>query len=182
MSQPDSDFPCLLDRIIGTGEGMRDRGISLADYRKAVLRDLKWLLNSPPSPRFERVFTARPIEGASLHDRDDQLRDEENPRGWLFPYVRKSVLNYGFRSLAGLVTKGLDPVELERDLREAIITFEPRFIPQSVVVKISRERFEAGKVVFEIKAKLWALPHIEPVQFRSELDLETGACAIQDES
>ncbi len=180
---PDSDFPCLLDRILGAGGGpnARYRGITLGEYRQAVLRDLKWLLNSPQAPRFDRCLTREPIETASLHDRDEQLRTEDNPRGYLYPYVRQSVLNYGFRSLAGLLTQGMDAVELERELREAIIHFEPRFIPQSVQVKLASEQFAEGKLAFVIKAQLWALPHVEPVQFRSEYDLETGGCAVSDE-
>lgn len=179
---PDSEYPCLLDRILGASEGTssRRRNMTLGEYRAAVLRDLKWLLNSPQSPDPARCLTWAPLDTESLHARDENLRSSENLRGYRYPFVRNSVLNYGTRSLAGLITQGMDTVELERELKEAIIHFEPRFIRSSVTVKLAQDHLETGKLAFEVTARLWALPHAEPVRFRSAYDLETGGCTIKD--
>jgi type VI secretion system protein ImpF len=182
ISSPEREYPCLLDRIMGPSARSSSSvgGMTPAEYRKAVLRDLKWLLNSPQYLRPDRCLTWGARQEATPHDRDDNLRSSENPQGYLYPFVRESVVNYGSRSLAGTLIKGSDPVELERDIREAIITFEPRLIAETVSVKISMDQFEVGTLAFNVSGQLWALPHPEPLHFRSEFDLESGGCAIKE--
>jgi type VI secretion system protein ImpF len=195
-SASDSKYPCLLDRLLGpNARWSRHRAaidaksrlsqhptpMTPADYREAVLRDLKWLLNSPQPLRPERCLIGGDPEEASPHDRDDTLRTPENPRGYFFPFVRQSVLNYGAVSLTGIHGQGLDTEECARELREVIINFEPRFIPETVQVEVVDDP-KAGTLVFSVSAHLWALPHPEPVRFRSEFDLERGGCKIEPKS
>lgn len=152
-----SRLPCLLDRLIdespsqSTGPAV-GRGVSLKEYRIAVLRDLRWLLNSP------------------RHLKTEELYD--------YPEVAKSVLNYGTRDLAGLTSSVLDPIEIETELRDTILEFEPRIIPDSLQVRLVDGAGEDGKIAFEINGQLWALPHAERILFRTEMDLETGTCEL----
>jgi type VI secretion system protein ImpF len=151
-------LPCLLDRLVDfspdtTEEAMRRRTVSLDEYRAAVLRDLRWLLNSACHLRGEDV--------------------------WEYSQIATSVLNYGTRDLAGVTTDNLDNMELERQYRDAIIAFEPRIVPESLQVRmVQTDRSEVGRVGFEIKGHLWALPHPERIFFRTDIDLETGVCEI----
>jgi type VI secretion system protein ImpF len=70
-------------------------------------------------------------------------------------------------------------MNLERQYREAIIAFEPRIMPDSLQVRmVHSDRTEVGRVGFEIKGHLWALPHPERIYFRTDIDLETGVCEI----
>jgi type VI secretion system protein ImpF len=151
-------LPCLLDRLVDHApeareESVRRRTIALDEYRAAVLRDLRWLMNSPAHLPSEDICE--------------------------FPHVAKSVLNYGTRDLAGATTDNLDSMELERQYREAIIAFEPRIVPETLQVRmILSDHTEVGRVGFEIKGHLWALPHPERIFFRTDIDLETGICEI----
>ena len=93
--------------------------------------------------------------------------------------VARSVLNYGTRDLAGVTSDNLDAMELERQFRDAIIAFEPRIVPDSLQVRmVQSDRTEIGRVGFEIKGHLWALPHPERIFFRTDIDLESGICDI----
>src|SRR5690242_8242785 len=112
-SNRDRINPSLLDRLTDEGPG-RATSTSLSELRRSVLRDLTWLFNTT------------------------QLFDAESAEAW--PQVRSSVLNYGLPALAGSHASSLDINRLERALRQAIVDFEPRILPDSVTVKADLER------------------------------------------
>ena len=152
--------PCLLDRLRDDNPGERmesrsQRVVSLQRFREAVLRDVRWLLNANP------VLT--PEEAAE------------------FPEVAKSTLNYGVRDLTGQTTHDFNPTELERQLREAIILFEPRIDPRTVEVGAVADgvTVRVGRLGFEIRGELWAKPMPEQLFLRTQLDLETGDCTLE---
>jgi type VI secretion system protein ImpF len=178
-------FPCTLDRLLQPSQrgsdGQKD-WISPRQYRDAVLRDLKWLLNSPQYPDFQKVLMRPSDEDlTTLHDRDDELRTPENRRGYYFPQARTSVLNYGARSFAGLSSQGLDVLEIEREIKEVLLQYEPRLIPSTISVKMARESVATGSLEFTIKAQLWFLPRPEPIQFRTRHNLDSGSCTLIDQ-
>lgn len=158
MQETQTRLPCLLDRLIDEApevkeEPARRRTVTLDDYRVAVLRDLRWLMNSPCHLPGEDI----------CH----------------YPHVARSVLNYGTRALAGATSDNLDSFDLERQLKDAIIAFEPRIVADSLHVRmVQSQSTEIGRVGFEIKGLLWALPHPERIFFRTDIDLETGICEI----
>ncbi len=171
-SPVEARLPCLLDRLIDeepsqTGDAARLRTLTLADYRQAVLRDLRWLLNSPR--RLSAEDSAKWITAPRLHPHGDVYQ---------FPAVATSVLNFGTRDLGGLTTDGMDTRQLEQDVEDAIKSFEPRILPETVRVRILDDYADMGKIAFEITGQLWAMPHAERIAFRTEMDLETGACEL----
>ncbi|SRR6266498_164999 len=151
--------PCLLDRLTdedpqNTQEGRSQRVISLARYKRGVLRDLEWLLN------------------ASAH-----LPGEGGP-GWRledFPEAERSVINFGTRQLSGLFAP--DMHELERHLADALQLFEPRILSQSVTIHASMDR---NVIDIEIRGELWANPMPEQLYVKTNIDLETGLCTLGD--
>jgi type VI secretion system protein ImpF len=151
-------LPCLLDRLVDEDPGTKEeawrrRTVSADEYRAAVLRDLRWLMNS------------------SSHLPDDDICQ--------FPQVARSVLNYGTRDLAGVTSDNIDGFDLEQQFRQAIINFEPRIIPESLHVRmIQGQQSEFAHIGFEIRGELWSLPHPERIFFRTDIDLETGVCEI----
>lgn len=151
-------LPCLLDRLVDEDpsskeEAWRRRTVSGDEYRAAVLRDLRWLMNSP-----------------------SHLLEEDICQ---FPQVARSTLNYGTRDLAGVTSDKLDGYELEQQFRQAILHFEPRIMPDSLQVRmIQSSQSDFAHIGFEIKGELWALPHPERIFFRTDIDLETGICEI----
>src|SRR5262245_8050102 len=137
-SNRDRINPSLLDRLTDEAPGAAGgRGLSttLSDLRRNVLRDLAWLFNTT------------------------QVLNAESAEAW--PQVRNSVLNYGLPPLAGTHASAVDVTRLERALRQAIIDFEPRILPESVTVKaeLERETLDHHNVVsLRIAGLLWAQP------------------------
>ena len=159
--EAENRLPCLFDRLIDEdpskrGDPASRRKIQLREYKNSVLRDLRWLLNSPKHLQEEPIYD--------------------------YPLASRSVLNYGTRDLAGMTSSALDSLEIETQLRDAILDFEPRIIADSLHVRLVQSAGDEAKISFEINGQLWAHPHAERVVFRTEMDLETGACDIQSMS
>ena len=152
--------PSLLDRLTDEAPGessQRGVAVTLSELRRSVLRDLNWLFNTC------------------------QLLKAEEAESW--PMVRKSVLNYGLPALSGVAASGLDVRKLERALRQAILDFEPRILPDSVSVKavLEGQAHEHHNVIsLHIEALLWAQPVPIELLLRSQLDLETGQNRVEE--
>jgi len=155
--------PCLLDRLTDEqptqGQESRDRRvISVRQLRQAVLRDMAWLLN------------------ASGHLNPEDVAE--------FPEVAKSVITFGMPDLTGLTASGIDPLEIEKMIKEAMKRFEPRVLPSTLKITagVGHDRHGHNTIFFEIRGDLWAQPTPEPLFLRTEVDLETGQCAIEERS
>jgi type VI secretion system protein ImpF len=147
--------PALLDRLVRDGaDGARV--ISKAELRAAVLRDLSWLFNAvQPHPEWQ----------------------EERPA------LVGTVLNYGMPPLAGKQASKVDLARLERQIAETIKAFEPRILPQSLVVQAmeSASVLETHNVIeFEIRGHLWAQPVPLEILLRTKLDLEAGQVEVRE--
>jgi type VI secretion system protein ImpF len=151
--------PCLLDRLTdddpqNTREGRHERVVSLKQFRQAVLRDLRMLLNSKRRPPEDPIYD--------------------------FDWAATSVLNYGIPEVCGHTTSETEPAELERFIRLALETFEPRIAAGSLRVRvIVPEKPEAGRALtFEIAGDVWAHPAPDHLLVETELDLESGHCTL----
>jgi len=160
---PDRDRlqPALLDRLLDdepeqTTEALTARVLTKQQLRQAVLRDLAWLLNCvrPPGIDGERV-----------------------------PYAAASVLNYGLPPLSGSQASTLDVATLEQNVRQAILLFEPRILPDSLRVRALEEASildHHNQIALEITGLLWSQPVPLEVLIRTDLDLETGQVNVRD--
>jgi type VI secretion system protein ImpF len=154
--------PCLLDRLTDDDpdvqvESRERRVMSVAQLRRAVLRDLEWLFN------------------AANKDNTGEFED--------YPAIRSSVLNYGMPDLCGVSVASLPEEDIERMVREAIERYEPRLIPGSTRVKVSKgQKDTSGQttLTLEIDSDLFANPLPEAVFLRTSLDLETGRASMQE--
>jgi type VI secretion system protein ImpF len=153
--------PSLLDRLTdhepGERQESRDKRIlTPSRLRESVRRDLTWLFNTP------NLAAATSLEA--------------------FPQVATSVLNYGLPSLAGKSSAGIELADLERLLRQAIWSFEPRLIKNSIKVRLSADRDEMSHnaLQFFIEAELWAQPIPLRLFFKTEIDLEAGYATVTD--
>jgi type VI secretion system protein ImpF len=129
--------PSLLDRLTDDEPANRRevqdvRGFSLVRLREAVLRDLSWLMNAS---HLAAVQDLRP-----------------------YPHVAASVLNYGIPPTTGRVKAGIDATALARQVRTALLHFEPRLLPDSLRVSVRRDPASDGAFQFLIEAELWAHP------------------------
>jgi type VI secretion system protein ImpF len=151
--------PCLLDRLTDDEPGKREesrsqRIVSHQKYRRGVLRDLEWLLNS------HAYITVEGLESFHLKD---------------YPEAFRSVINYGMRQLCGLTAPNLE--RLQQELTETIQVFEPRITPRSLVIRANLER---NLLTFEIEGELWANPLPEHLHIKTTVDVETGQCILGD--
>jgi type VI secretion system protein ImpF len=154
--------PALLDRLTDDEpdkkvEPREARVLSKRKLRDSVLRDLAWLFNAT---RLEAVNSLAKA-----------------------PFVRKSVLNFGMPALSGSTASSLDITDLTRAIREAILTYEPRILADTLEVETLIEGGDLDHhnvIGVQIRALLWAQP--VPLEFlvRTDFDLETGKVQITD--
>ncbi|MBV5297947.1 MAG: type VI secretion system baseplate subunit TssE [Rhodoferax sp.] len=162
-SEGDRLQPALLDRLTDDEpqqrqETLQNSVVSKGRLKRTVLRDLVWLLNT------------------TCHHTDGQLDN--------YPEVIKSVLNFGIPVLSGKNFSGASWRELERQIHEAILVFEPRILPDSLSVKASTPSDSLGHhnlLQFELRGELWSMPYPIELLLRSELDLETGYMKLTDQ-
>jgi type VI secretion system protein ImpF len=71
---------------------------------------------------------------------------------------------------------------LERAVRQAVLSFEPRILPDSlaVSVRIEPEQMDRHAMLFVIEGKLWAQPLPLSLYLETELDLETGTVTVAE--
>lgn len=157
--------PALLDRLIDEEPGNRTeapelRTINKQRLRQGVLRDLTWLLNSQAALAAQRSFDP----GRHAH-------------------AARSVLNFGLPPLSGKLVSRLELADLERMLRQALIDFEPRILPETLVVRGLPPTDPLGHhnlLTFEITGHLWAQPYPLELLLKTDLDLETGLVELRD--
>ncbi|MDR3567328.1 MAG: type VI secretion system baseplate subunit TssE [Syntrophobacteraceae bacterium] len=147
--------PSLLDRLTDSNPGretdaLEQRIMSLRQLRESVIRDLEWLLNTG------RLEISRELSG--------------------FQEAGKSVLNYGIPNLSGISVTHKDSVAIERDIRQAIVDFEPRILPGTLKVNISLINGQTSEntLVLEIQGELWWQPLPERFYLKATLDSELG--------
>lgn len=154
--------PALLDRLTDDNpdsqvEGTESRVINRNRLRELVLRDLAWLMNST-------------APGASID--------------WTHAaHARASVLNYGLPALSGETASTVDPMVLQTAVRQAILDFEPRILPDSLVVEavMSEDQMDRhNQIGFRISGQLWAQPVPLELLLRTDLDLETGHVVMRE--
>ena len=147
--------PALLDRLM-RGEGDEARVISKAELRQAVLRDLSWLFNATqPHPDWAETR----------------------------PALSGTVLNYGLPPMAGRQLSKVDIARLERTIAEAVSRFEPRILPDTLVVRAleSTSVLDTHNMVeFEIRGQLWAQPVPLEILLRTQMDLEAGQVEVRE--
>ena len=152
--------PSLLDRLTDhaptrTKDGPDTASFTPAQLRQAVLRDLGALLNTSNLATIEDLSAT--------------------------PLVAKSTLNYGIPGFAGLLDQSARGRALERDLAEAIRTYEPRIKPETLKVRARRAGDDAvPALVFEIEGELWAQPLPLQLFLETTIDVETRLAVVTE--
>ena len=160
LASSDRLQPCLLDRLTDDQpdvqvESRNQRVISTARYKEGVLRDLRWLFN------------------CQRHRESEGLAE--------FPQVYRSVFNFGLIDFAGIFSESGDARDVEREVNDTLLFFEPRIIRRSLQVKVFRDDEVAVQrsphlISLQISADLWAQPVPEKFFAKTTIDLETGSC------
>ena len=158
----DRQDPALLDRLVDDApqqphDAVDRRVVGDKQLRRAVLRDLGWLLNATC------------------------LLDETHRRS--YPWLVQSVLNFGLPPLAGQLASRIDVPLMERTLRQALLRFEPRLVEETLTVRAleAASVLETHNIIeFEIRGHLWAQPVPLELLLRTRMDLEAGQIEVRE--
>ncbi|WP_153102340.1 type VI secretion system baseplate subunit TssE [Paraburkholderia hayleyella] len=154
-------MPTLLDRLRDDApqrqvEAPEEYTVTRKQMRDIVQRDLAYLLNT-----------------TSIEDQIDRARH---------PHAAASTVNFGVPPLAGTFTASRQWSDVERMIRQAIIAFEPRLIPQSLTVAPRPATGSAGEhhniLAFEVRGLIQMDPYPLEFMVQSSLDLETSQIHI----
>jgi type VI secretion system protein ImpF len=154
--------PSLLDRLIddepdNRSEPLERRVLTLSRLREYTLRDLNWLFNAT------QMASADELEAC--------------------PLVASSVVNYGLPAFSGVTASGMDIRTMENALRQAILDFEPRLLPDSIRVRArisGAEEHTHNRLSFDIECRLWAQPAPIALLLHSDVDLESGQTTVNE--
>jgi type VI secretion system protein ImpF len=153
--------PSLLDRLTDDApehkrESLDQQTLSMLQLRRAVLRDLAWLLNTT------NLVATEDLDGA--------------------PLAVKSVINFGIPSFAGLIGTARKLGSLESGIAEAIRAFEPRIRADSLKVRLRppAEGEATSAITFEIQGELWAQPVPQQLFLETMIELETRMAVVTD--
>jgi type VI secretion system protein ImpF len=156
--------PTLLDRLTDQNpvrhkDATSDLVISRRQLRQIIMRDLGWLLNAT-SMESEVDF--------EFH-----------------PDARRSTINFGLPAFSGRRATEVKLETLQAELRQAIIQFEPRIVPNTlqVIGMTTDDSWGAAHnlIVLEIHGQIWSIPYPIDMLLKSSIDLETGAVTLQDQ-
>jgi len=90
-------------------------------------------------------------------------------------YVKKSVLNFGLYDVAHLTSQEVGVNEIGNDLRNALLSHEPRLSEESLRVEKVKEFDDVRqKVRFTVSAEMYSSPLDIPIEFVAELDVASG--------
>ena len=125
--------------------------------RQLVRRDLAWLL--------ETTHLAASLD----------LGD--------FPEVARSVLNYGVPDLTGRTLSSVRSDQLERQITQGFMCYEPRLVRDTIRVQVSGAPNGSGKptLFIEVSAVLRTEPLPISMRVRAEVDVESGRVAIGED-
>jgi len=161
LTQLEKLQPSLLDRLTDEDPSVsvelsEKRWITPRKLREAVIRDLEWLLNAGN-------FT-------TTGDLDE------------YPEVATSCLNFGIPNLGGTMLSSLDIGEMARNIKQAILQYEPRFLRHTLEVRgsVDHDAMSHNSVSFEISGDIWGQPAPFHLTAKTELELETGQVTITD--
>ncbi|ELY7393120.1 GPW/gp25 family protein [Cronobacter universalis] len=149
--------PTLLDRLLDDEPKARHEAhdasfISARQYRKRVLRDIDVLLNN-----------------TNIEALIDPVRH---------PAVVDSVINHGLAPLSGKYATPHSWAAVEQAIRNALLRFEPRIIPSSLVVRPKRQPGPGTTLLFEIAALLYWQPEPVGLMVNGSYDTETAKTTL----
>lgn len=154
MAGGDGFLPTLLDRLVEATSN-NGQALSRRAYQETVVRDLQWLLN-----------TISPLSREAAET---------------YPHLSDSVLNYGIPATTGASMTESELESLANDIKQAIVTFEARVLPDSLSVEVlgNREAAIRSQLVFRISASFWFDPFPVELSLLAQWDVENGLVSLK---
>ena len=132
---------------------------SIRNEREEILRDLQWLFNATTA------FS---------------IPDTQNTA--ISKVVLSSVLNYGLPPFAVAKRHKFHSGYIQEQIRLAIERFEPRLLPDTIVVSATNANKDqaVGILSFEIKALMQTSVGLDALEILSRIDLDTGEVVLME--
>ncbi len=148
--------PTLLERLLDEEPKKRQESydaffFTAGDLRAVVQKDIGCLLNN-----------------SNIEEQLDENR---------YPKVIESVINYGVSPLVGQYASHYNWMLIEKNIRNALLRFEPRIIPESLLVRPLTAKDPPGKngrVLFEIRGLIDWQPAPVDLCINGAYDAETA--------
>lgn len=149
-------LPTLFDRLCDeapakTSEAPEAYASSRTEMRQIIQRDLALLLNT--TDQSDLIDAAR------------------------FPAAARSSINFGVPALAGGYLSEKKWADIEAMIRTAILRFEPRLMPATLIVRPLQKEHTAAHynvLTFEISGHIQMQPYPMEFTVQSNVDLETN--------
>jgi type VI secretion system protein ImpF len=122
--------------------------------RATIKRELAWLLNTTNLEAVEDLEAA--------------------------PNVRTSVLNYGVPDLAGKALNRRLLLKRARDIKAAIVAFEPRIAEESLSVEVANTIERENAITFVIEADVRSAVRAVPIKLRSDIEADSASVTVRD--
>lgn len=153
--------PTLLERLLDDEPKKQQESydacyLSIKEIRAIVLKDIACLLNS-----------------TNLEEQLDVNRHSQ---------ILTSVVNYGVASLTGKYAHHHSWHIIEKNVRNALLRFEPRIIPETLLVRAVADKVPLGRnsqLHFEIGGLIDWQPQPVELSLRAAYDAETAKVALK---
>jgi type VI secretion system protein ImpF len=162
LGAPAGDVVQRIERLLHLEQARRferrgERTQSLARLRDAVVRDLFWLLSTESLSRF------------GVDDMGDEVAD--------------SVLNYGIPPFVGGTlsdVRGDKAAAVTAEIRKAVIRFEPRIRPETLVVRpLGDAQGDPRQLRLQVEAELMVEPAPVRLLVDTVFDVEEGQVRVE---
>jgi type VI secretion system protein ImpF len=97
-----------------------------------------------------------------------------------YPHVQTSVLNYGVPDMAGRSQTHRAVMQRAREIRVAVMTFEPRLDETSLTVEATGAVERENAITFVIKGDITSAVNVMPVILRTDLDIDSAAVTVRE--
>jgi type VI secretion system protein ImpF len=96
-----------------------------------------------------------------------------------YPQVQTSVLNYGVPDLAGKTGGRRLLLARAKELRDAILAFEPRLNPRTLSVEVAESAERENAITFVVRGDIVGAVQAVLVQYKTDVEVDTGAATVR---
>jgi type VI secretion system protein ImpF len=158
----------------------RPGGVALAEFCDIAARNILNVTvetneRTDVPARKLREYVCRDL-GALLNSNSLEISLDLTP----YPFVQRSVLNFGMPSLAGRMARSVEPQKTAATIEEVIRRFEPRLSHVRVTPETREDGGEQHVLAFRIEAQLWGQPLPQQLVLRTSIDIDSGDVSVAD--
>lgn len=171
--------PTLFDKLVADLEldGLRDS--DEAEAGKEASRSTMRFYTVPRVERFnERALraTVRRELNWILNTTNLAAVDDLEP----YPEVKTSVLNFGVPDLAGKALTQRIIQDRARQIRAAVVAFEPRIEARTLEVEPLASVERENAITYVIRGDVTAAVQAMPVEFKTDIELDTASVVLRE--